>query len=177
MILDRLTHLVPTREQLAANRCLRWLGPLLLDPRLWRWSRRGVARGVSIGVFFGLLVPVAQIPLSVVTAVALRACIPAAATSTLITNPVTFPPVYFAAYKLGQWVTGETASPAPERQTAHGSNDERSLWQKIASIGRPLLVGLTITATIAGLASYVTINLGWYGWLAIRRRRRRVPHA
>jgi hypothetical protein len=171
MILDRLTHLVPTREQLAANRCLRWVGPLLLDPRLWRWSRRGVARGVSIGVFFGLLVPVAQIPLSVVTAVALRACIPAAATSTLITNPVTFPPVYFAAYKLGLWVTGETASPVSERPTAHDSNDERSLWQKIAGIGRPLLVGLAITATIAGLASYVTISLAWH-WIDRYRRRR-----
>ncbi|MEF8719075.1 MAG: DUF2062 domain-containing protein [Candidatus Accumulibacter necessarius] len=176
MILDRLTHLVPTREQLAANRCLRWLGPLLLDPRLWRWSRRGVARGVSIGVFFGLLVPVAQIPLSVVTAVALRACIPAAATSTLVTNPLTFPPVYFAAYKLGLWVTGDAAGVVPQQPTIQ-DGDERSLWQKIAGIGRPLLVGLTITATIAGLASYVTINLGWYGWLAIRRRRRRVPHA
>lgn len=171
MILDRLIHLVPTREQLAASRWLRWLGPLLLDPRLWRWSRRGVARGVSIGVFFGLLVPVAQIPLAVVTAVALRACIPAAATSTLITNPLTFPPVYFAAYRLGLWVTGETAGAVPERRTAQDRDDELSLWQKITGIGRPLFVGLAITATIAGLASYVTISLAW-DWIDRYRRRR-----
>ena len=170
MILDRLTHLVPTREQLAANRCLRWRGPLLLDPRLWRWSRRGVARGVSIGVFFGLLVPVVQIPLSVVTAVALRACIPAAATRTLVTNPLTFPPVYFAAYKLGLWITGDAAGVVPQQPTIQ-DGDERSLWQKIAGIGRPLFVGLAITATIAGLASYVTISLAWH-WIDRYRRRR-----
>jgi hypothetical protein len=116
-------------------------------------------------------VPVAQIPLSVVTAVALRACIPAAATTTLITNPVTFPPVYFADYKLGLWVPSETAGAVPERPTAQGRDDERSLWQKITGVGRPLLVGLAITATVAGLASYVTISLAWH-WIDRYRRRR-----
>lgn len=48
--------------------------------------------------------------LSVVAAVTLRACIPAAATSTLITNPVTLPPVYLGAWKLGVWATGETVA-------------------------------------------------------------------
>ena len=120
MLLDRLTQLVPTREQLASNRCLRWLGPLLLDPQLWRWSREGVARGVSIGVFFGFLIPVAQIPLAVVTAIALRACVPAAATSTFVTNPVTFAPVYYAAYRLGVWITADPAAAAelPVRRRA-----------------------------------------------------------
>ncbi len=48
--------------------------------------------------------------LSVVAAVTLRACIPAAATSTLITNPVTLPPVYLGAWKLDVWATGETVA-------------------------------------------------------------------
>ncbi|MCB2044038.1 MAG: DUF2062 domain-containing protein, partial [Rhodoferax sp.] len=66
---DRLRALVPTRAQIHDNRWLRWLGPLLRRPRLWRWSRRGVALGVALGIFFGLLIPVAQIPLSVGAAV------------------------------------------------------------------------------------------------------------
>ena len=90
---------------------------------------------------------------------------------TLITNPLTFPPVYFAAYRLGLWVTGETAGAVPERRTAQDRDDELSLWQKITGIGRPLFVGLAITATIAGLASYVTISLAWH-WIDRYRRRR-----
>jgi uncharacterized protein (DUF2062 family) len=63
-MLERLRSHIPTREQIVGNRWLRWLAPHLGHPRLWRWSRRGVAIGVALGVFFGLLIPVAQIPLA-----------------------------------------------------------------------------------------------------------------
>ena len=92
---DRLRRLGLSRDQLVANRWLAWLAPWLDRPRLWRWSRRGVALGVGLGVFFGLLLPVAQIPISAVAAVLLRANLPAAVGSTLITNPVTFGPIYY----------------------------------------------------------------------------------
>ncbi|EXI65863.1 MAG: hypothetical protein AW08_02888 [Candidatus Accumulibacter adjunctus] len=174
MLLDRLTHLVPTREQLASKRCLRWLGPLLLDPQLWRWSRRGVARGVSIGVFFGLLIPVAQIPLAVIAAIALRACVPAAVTSTFVTNPVTFAPVYYAAYRLGVWITADPAA-AVEQPGGVASEEAAGLWQSLGDIGWPLLVGLTISATVAALCCHLTIHLVWR-WLERHRRRRDVPH-
>ncbi|MDD5404664.1 MAG: DUF2062 domain-containing protein [Sulfuricella sp.] len=104
-------RLIPIREVLLANRWLRWLAPWLGHPKLWHWSRRGVALGVALGVFFGLLIPLAQIPLTA-AAVVLRANLPAAAASTLISNPVTFAPLYYTAYHLGAWVTGETAIPS-----------------------------------------------------------------
>ena len=71
----RLRKKMPTREQIQANRWLAWLAPWLGHPRLWHWSRRGVAMGVTLGVFFGLLIPIAQIPLSVGAAVLLRASV------------------------------------------------------------------------------------------------------
>lgn len=94
---ERVRAWVPSRAQISENRWLRWLSPWLRQPRLWRWSRRGVAMGVALGIFFGLLIPVAQIPLSVAAAVLLRANVAAAAVSTLVTNPLTFGPVYYAA--------------------------------------------------------------------------------
>ena len=106
--LTRLRAMIPTRAQIRDNRWLRWLSPWLRKPRLWRWSRRGVAMGVALGIFFGLLVPVAQIPLSVGAAVLMRANVPAAAASTLVTNPLTFGPLYYVAYQLGHRITGRT---------------------------------------------------------------------
>ncbi len=79
---ERLRAKIPSREQIHANRWLGWLAPWLEHPRLWHWSRRGVALGVALGVFFGLLIPIAQIPLSVAAAVVMRANVPAAAAST-----------------------------------------------------------------------------------------------
>lgn len=172
--MNRFRRLLPDRERLLGNRWLRWLGPLLHHPQLWRWSRRGVALGVAIGVFFGLLIPVAQIPFSATAAVLLRANLPAAAASTLVTNPVTFAPIYYAAYKLGAWITGENMEElTPEARLTHPSNTtEAGFLERIANLGLPLLVGLAITATIAGLVSYALISLGWY-WHVMRRRRRK----
>ncbi len=177
---DRLRAMVPTRAQIQDNRWLRWLGPLLSRPRLWRWSRRGVALGVALGVFFGLLVPVAQIPLSVAAAVVLRANVPAAAVSTLITNPLTFGPLYYAAFKLGHWVTGATGEPtqaqaaAIDLQAAGLPKEEVHIWQRLATVGKPLLLGLSIIATLMGLLSYALIALAWHVWTWFKRRRRRL---
>ncbi|MDP1898813.1 MAG: DUF2062 domain-containing protein [Sulfurimicrobium sp.] len=171
---NRFKQLLPNRERLLASRWLRWLGPLLHHPQLWHWSRRGVSMGVAIGVFFGLLIPFAQIPFSATAAVLLRANLPAAAASTLVTNPVTFAPIYYAAYKLGAWVTGEdTEKSVPEIKPALPADAEEGLWERISGIGLPLLVGLSITATIAGLACYVLISLGWYLYVMRKRRRKR----
>ena len=108
-----LRSLMPTPDAVRRNRWLRWLGPALLHPRLWHMSRRGLALGVALGVFFGLLIPIAQIPLSAAAAVALRANLPAAMASTLVTNPATFGPVYYAAWRVGSAVLGEPDRPPP----------------------------------------------------------------
>lgn len=174
---QRLRGWIPTREQLLANRWLRWLSPWLGHPRLWLWSRRGVALGVALGVFFGLLIPLAQIPLSAAAAVVLRANLPAAAASTLVTNPVTFAPVYYAAYRLGAWVTGEDAAPAPPAAAAATADSPGpGIWARISALGKPLLVGLAILSTTAGLASYLIVHLLWRLHI-VRRWRRRRPAA
>lgn len=166
---ERLRRYVPTREQITASRWLRWLGPVLHRSHLWHWSRRGVALGVGIGVFFGLLIPIAQIPVSAVAAVILRANVPAAAASTLVTNPVTFAPIYYAAYHLGVWVTGDPGVAPGAVQDDSGAG----IWSRLRSVGLPLFVGLGITATIAGLLCYALISAGWYWHVMHRRRRRR----
>jgi len=174
LVPDMLKHLrsrIPTKEQITANRWLRWLTPWLGHPRLWHWSRRGVAIGVAVGVFFGLLIPVAQIPLAAVASVVLRANIPAAAASTLVTNPVTFAPVYYAAYHLGVWVTGANGSMHEHVHNPPETDPDAGLWQRIADLGMPLIVGLAISATVAGLLCYALISFGWY--LYVKRKRRR----
>jgi uncharacterized protein len=104
---ERLRRLMPTPETIAGNRWLRWLGPSVLHPRLWHLSRRGVAMGVAVGVFFAFITPIAQIPLSAALSVLLRANVPAAVVATLVNTPPTFGPVYYAAWKVGSWVLQE----------------------------------------------------------------------
>lgn len=174
--MKRLRRWLPSREQLERNRWLRWLGPFLHHPRLWHWSRRGVATGVALGVFFGLLVPIAQIPLSATAAVLLRANVPAAAASTLVTNPVTFAPVYYAAYRLGLWITGEAPALDQAGMAAEAAEPtgDASLWSRLVGLGKPLLIGLVILASLMGLLTYAIITLAWR-WRVMAKRRERKP--
>lgn len=176
---DRLRKLIPSREQLTNSRWLRWMAPWLAHPALWHWSRRGVSLGMAIGVFFGLLIPIAQIPVTATAVILLRANLPTAAASTLITNPVTFGPVYYAAFHLGNWITGSSTKPEslPPESAAMLIDNQRgkSVWKKITDVGRPLLVGLSLMASLIGLSTYALIDQLWRWRTARRWRARRQP--
>lgn len=162
-VIQRLRALAPSREQLEASPWLRALAPHLANPKLWRWSRRGVATGVAIGLFIGFLIPVAQILLAAGVAVVLRANVPIAAAGTLVTNPLTVPPIYYAAYHLGAWATGSSATAAVSWA------DPASILESLGAIGLPLFTGLAITASFAATASYLLISRAWIWHVAAKR--------
>lgn len=177
---ERLRRFVPKREEVLASRWLRWLGPALHHPRLWRPTRRGIALGIALGIFFGLLVPLAQIPLSAGAAVLLRANVPTAIASTLVTNPVTFGPIYYAAYRIGAALVGESearaAEKVPEPRKEGAAAWLASTWYRVAAVGKPLLLGLAILASSMGLLAYLAVTWLWRlkTGLAWRRRRRKL---
>ncbi len=175
---QRLKKLLPNADYVRDNRWLRWLGPTLFRPQLWHITRRGVALGVALGIFFGLLIPVAQIPLSAASAVILRANLPAAIASTLITNPITFAPIYYGAYRIGTVLIGN-GSPPPDFDVAPAqemNSGEAGGWiSRIMALGKPLLLGLLIVACSASVLSYLLIMGVWRLKIvsAWRRRQRR----
>ncbi|MBI3155336.1 MAG: DUF2062 domain-containing protein [Burkholderiales bacterium] len=172
-------RITPTEETLRAHPSLRWLGPLLRRPWLWQLSRRRVALGAGIGVFFGFLIPVAQIFGAALFALLLRANLPVAAVSTLVTNPVTFGPVFVLAYKTGSAVLGRQLEPGQAKAAARVAQaavaDAPGWIDRAASIGKPLFLGLAIFAVVGGLAAWALVHLIWTAavWLERRRRRRR----
>lgn len=170
---------LPSPQALQGNRWLRWIGPALHHPRLWHLNRRGVALGLALGLFFGLLIPVAQMPLAGGAAVLLRANVPMAVASTLVTNPVTFGPLYYAAWRTGSAILGDDGRSQPpvplaagEIEGATGSWWARA-WERLQTAGKPLLLGLAIFATGFGLLGYTLVTLGWRIKVVLDRRRRR----
>ncbi|TNF61077.1 MAG: DUF2062 domain-containing protein [Burkholderiales bacterium] len=169
----RLKAMLPSPESIRANRWLRWLGPLMHHPKLWHFSRRGIAVGVAIGVFFGLLVPIAQIPLSVGMAVAMRANVPAAAASTLISNPATYGPLWYGSYRLGKFVLGRESMGEEEamrvlsraqREAGKAEDSQGTLkrwFRQLGDIGKPLFLGMALMATFTGLLAYFLVSGIW----------------
>ncbi|MCZ7563499.1 MAG: DUF2062 domain-containing protein [Burkholderiales bacterium] len=166
----------------AAIRRQRLLGPLrrvLGDARLWHVNRRGIALGAAAGVFFGFLIPVAQIPFAAVCAVLLRANLPAAVLATLVTNPFTFAPIYILAYKLGAFVLGAPVTGVEEQAAAAAAEALPGPLAGLASLGKPLVLGLAIFAGAGATLAYAGTLLVWRltAIAALRRRRRRAAAA
>lgn len=49
---------------------------------------------------------------------------------------------------------------------------DRTLWQRVSALGKPLLVGLFIMACLAGALTYLLIDLFWR-WRTRARWRKR----
>lgn len=185
-MLDRFKRLIPSREAIEKNRWLRWMGPWLNHPRLWHMSRKGIALGMALGVFFGFLVPFGQIPPAAALAILLRANVPVTVASTLVTNPVTFGPVYYGAYHLGKLVllqrepsAEELAALKAKTAAQEGLHEDLSFterlqhaWKQLEAVGKPLFVGLAIVATVSGVATYFLVHWIWLVRVRIARWRR-----
>lgn len=160
----------PKREHLVRSRWLKPLARHLQDDRLWHMERGSVARGVAIGLFFGLLVPVAQFLLAVAVAIWLRGHVAIAAGATLISNPLTFAPLYWLAHRIGSTLLGHSPEAARSAAALVEARTEAvaaadgwfaATWQTVQGAGLPLLLGL---AVLAALGALIGFGLVWVFW-------------
>lgn len=174
-----IQRFLPHPDRIRQNRSLRWLGPAIHDPNLWRLNRRSVAGAVAVGAFFAFILPFAQFLAAGITAISLRVNLPVAVTSTLITNPLTFGPWYYLAYKIGALITGtrdEGQVPQAVQQAAGGWWDGvMAGLDQVLAMGTPLLVGLALLAVVSAAAGYFLVHLLWRipAYLRLRRLRRK----
>lgn len=179
MLRRTLQRWLPSEEKLRSHRALRWLGPLLRRPWLWHLSRRRVAMGAAIGVFFGFLVPVLQIAAAAGVAVLLRANLPVAAAATLVSNPLTYVPIWVAAYRAGAALLGEPIDQAQARAQAEAlaaqldadEADPRTWSHRLLAIGKPLMLGLTVFAVAGAVLAWSAVQVLWTLAVWFRRRR------
>ena len=176
MVAKRVKKYLPASDKVSQHKMLRWLGPTLTKPSLWQINRRSIALGLAIGVFWGLLVPLAQIPLAAMAAVLLRANLAIAVTSTLVTNPFTFAPVYFLAYQFGEWLLDDQGPQVTEavlaEQMSQISVTSTGWIDRIGDIAAPLFTGLGLFAVVGALLSYLTVTLLWRLAVVMRYRKR-----
>src|SRR4051795_6089200 len=98
-----LTRHIPTRETVHEHRLLRPFAPHLTHASLWRMTRRSVPRGVALGLFVAVIVPLMHTAIAAILAIPARANVAIAAVFTLVVNPLTIPFMYVAAYRIGAW--------------------------------------------------------------------------
>lgn len=166
-------------ESFKNSRLLRMVRPLAVNPRLWRMRRKAVAGGAAIGVFFSFIIPFGQLPLSVIFASILRMHIPTACLATFVNTPITFAPVYYAAYLLGNRLLGIV--PEDGYEVVPAAVDDLGWFMQftnwLVEMGPALALGTVVFAVVGALLAYLSVTTGWRVSILMRLRRRALRRA
>lgn len=159
---------MPSRDELLGMRWLRPFAKHLSEPAIWHWNRRSVARGMALGMFITIAVPLPiQIALSALLAVFVRANVPVAAVCAFVSNPFTTPAILLAAFEIGSLVIaadGAVDLPAPPISAPWF--DRVLFWleravQWIAEVSLPAAIGLLVMAIGLAAIGYFAVHLLW----------------
>jgi uncharacterized protein (DUF2062 family) len=163
---------IPTREQLERNRFLRPFAHRILHSELWRFTRRSVPRGVALGLFVGVMIPLAHFVVATFLAVFVRANIPAALVATFVGFPVVYVLIVALAYKIGNWLLHLDAATAiqPISETMQATHTGTFL-ESLTGAGTETALGLFVIATVLSSLGYLLTSFGWRWWVGRKRRR------
>jgi len=165
---------LPRREDMAKRRWIRPFAHRVLRPELWRFTRRSVPRGVALGALVGIIIPFAQILFAAILALPVRANVPVAALTTFITNPLTTPLVWVAAYETGSFILRVDAMTYGRPiGTAVRTTDVGDMMQWLTGAATITAFGLIVLGVVTAAVLYVVTAFGWRWFIGDKWRRRR----
>lgn len=167
--------MLPSHESIQQYRWIQPFGTWLKHPNLWHLHRRSVSGGLAVGMFCGLIPGPLQMISAALFSVLFRVNLPVAMFTTLYTNPFTIVPLYWLAYQLGVFVTGQNHGIT----IAHFEVPEMG-WDNwftvmvdwVISLGKPFAIGLPLLAVMLSLLGYVLVRVGWRLWVIWQWRKR-----
>jgi uncharacterized protein (DUF2062 family) len=146
---------LPEHYKIRDHKHLRIFGTLLHDPNLWHLNRRSVSGAAAVGLFFAWVPVPFQMVLSAALAIPARVNLPIAVVLVWISNPVTMPPLFYFAYKLGSWLLGTTP------QQFEFELSFNWLLNEMGQIWQPFLLGCFVSGVVCSLAGFALIRLLW----------------
>lgn len=171
-----LSRRMPTREGLEANRFLKPFAHRFLRSELWRFTRRSVPRGVALGMLAGFWIPVGQFLVAAIFALPVRANVPVACVTTLITNPLTYPAWIVAAKETGDFILrldAYTYGQPLASQVAGGFGDWLSSFLKYAAV---TAFSFAVLGVLFAAIGYLVSSFGWRLWIGRKRKTRLENH-
>jgi len=167
MVKKYIQRHLPDHEAVRSHRYLRMFGTLLHDPNLWHLNRRSVSGGFAVGLFMAFLPIPFQMVAAAGAAIALRVNLPLSVALVWLTNPVTIPPVFYFAYRVGAWILRIPPQPVEVQLSFDW------LLMELEQVWQPLLLGSLVCGVIAASVGYAGIRLIWRLHVLDRFRRRR----
>lgn len=161
---------LPSRTEIQEQSSLRsTLGDLLHDPNIWHLNRRSVAGGFAIGLFVAWIPLPMQTPLAGFAALMFRVNLPLSVILVWVSNPLTWVPMFWFAWKVGAFLLGIENVPATFEPTLE--------WfaTGLTKTWLPLAVGSLVMGMLSSAIGFLICRLAWRYHVVrhvLRRRRR-----
>jgi len=146
---------MPDRDTVRNHKHLKIFGKLLHSPNLFHLNRRSVAGAFANGLFMAFMPVPFQMILAAAGAISFSVNLPLSIALVWITNPLTMPPMFYGAYKVGTWIMGSE----PGEFNFELSYDW--LMTGLATIWQPFLLGCFVCGTVAAALGYAGMRLFW----------------
>ena len=162
---------LPDPQKIRDHKHLRLFGQLLHEPNLWHLNRRSVSGSFSVGLFITFIPVPFHMILAAAAAIIWRVNLPLSVTLVWINNPVTMPPFFYFAYKLGARILGTSLN---EKITF----DLSFQWiiDQLTVIWQPFLLGCLVLGTVNAVLGNVAVRLLWRLHVVRYLRRKRLKH-
>lgn len=148
-------RILPEVHEIREHKHLQIFGDILHDPHIFHLTRRSVAGGVATGLFVAFLPIPGHMVVSALAAIKFRVNLPLSVILVWITNPVTMPPIFYFAYKLGNHILN----------LPHKKLTFEFTWQWFSGtfmdIWPSLLLGSLVFSTVSAILGYGIIRLVW----------------
>lgn len=156
----------PKPETLKNHPHLKHFGEALQNPSLWHLNRRSAAGAVAIGLFCAWMPIPFQMVLAAIIAMFFSANLPLSVALVWLSNPLTMPPLFYGAYRLGAYILNEPIIEFNFELSFHW------LASILETIAPSLLLGSFILACISASVGYFSLMLLWRLNVAQKWRRR-----
>jgi len=150
-----LKKIMPDHNTIRNHKYLQFFGTLLHNRALWHMNHNSVAKAFAVGLFFAWVPVPFQMVLAAGGAILFSANLPLSVALVWLTNPLTMPPMFYGAYKLGAFVLGEEMQHFEMELSFEWIEHEMSL------IWEPFLLGCFIIGVASSLLGYIGIKLMW----------------
>jgi len=162
-----IKRFMPNPQTIRSHRHLQFLGVLLHDPNIFHLNRRSVSGAFSVGLFMAFVPVPLQMIFAAIGAIVLRVNLPISVTLVWITNPLTIPPIYYFAYKVGTWIL---QTPVRDIQFELSTD---WLMGELGVIWQPFLLGCFVSGAGFALLGNLSIRLFWRLYVSQNWRKRR----
>ncbi|PVZ68890.1 DUF2062 domain-containing protein [Pelagibaculum spongiae] len=145
----RFKKILPDASSIRGNKYLQFLNKHLDNDNIWHLNRRSLAGGCALGLFVAFVPVPFQMVMAAMLALVFGVNLPMSVLMVWVSNPITMPPMFYGAYKVGAWTLGKSEIPFQfELSFEWLSHGLQHIWQ-------PFLLGCLMLGII-NLAIRVT---------------------